>query len=215
MRIQPPSVIHVHVGARCLRPRPGIVFHRGRVLDPVDVTSREGLAVTTPARTVIALAASLRPAGLARVVEEARVQRLLSDADLLDALARSPGARGAAALRVLLSRTRPVGLTRSEAERRMLALIAKARLAPPQANRLVCGHEVDLLWPAARLIVEVDGFTFHRTRSAFERDRSRDAVLIASGYRVMRVTWRQLEREPVAVTARRAAALARPLDPKI
>ena len=61
--------------------------------------------------------------------------------------------------------------TSSEAERRLLELIRAARLPDPRTNVKVGGHEVDLLWPAQRLIVEVDGFAFHSTRAAFERDR--------------------------------------------
>jgi very-short-patch-repair endonuclease len=64
------------------------------------------------------------------------------------------------------------------------------------------------VWPSRHLIVEVDGFAFHSSRSSFERDRRRDAHLIAHGYRVIRVTWRQLTREPDAVVALLARALA-------
>jgi very-short-patch-repair endonuclease len=98
--------------------------------------------------------------------------------------------------------------TRSEAERRLLALIRAAGLPPPRTNVHVGPYEVDFLWPAHRLVVEVDGFAFHSSRAAFERDRRRDADLQARGLRVTRVTWRQLEREPHAVVARLAAALA-------
>ena len=61
--------------------------------------------------------------------------------------------------------------------------------------------EVDALWARERLIVELDGFAFHHHRTAFERDRARDAALQAAGYRVIRLTHRRLEREPVAVAA--------------
>ena len=54
------------------------------------------------------------------------------------------------------------------------------------------GHEVDLLWPQERLIVEIDGYAYHGSRAAFERDRRRDARLLAAGYRVLRVSWRQI-----------------------
>jgi very-short-patch-repair endonuclease len=74
-------------------------------------------------------------------------------------------------------------------------------------NVRVGGYEVDALWPAERLIVEVDGFAFHSARSSFESDRKRDAELTAAGYRVIRVTWRQLVEEPEAVVARLARAL--------
>ena len=75
-------------------------------------------------------------------------------------------------------------------------------------GRPVPGHEVDLLWQAERLVVEVDGFAFHGHRVAFEADRRRDATLVAAGYRVIRVTWRQLTEEPLAVVATLSAALA-------
>jgi very-short-patch-repair endonuclease len=69
--------------------------------------------------------------------------------------------------------------------------------------------EVDFLWPVERLIVEVDGFAFHASRHTFENDRRRDASLTARGFRIMRVTWRQIVAEPVAVAARIAQALVR------
>jgi very-short-patch-repair endonuclease len=71
------------------------------------------------------------------------------------------------------------------------------------------GHEVDFLWSVQRLIVEVDGFAFHSSRAAFERDRVRDAELTAAGYRVIRVTWQRLVNEPEAVIATLAAAQTR------
>lgn len=58
-------------------------------------------------------------------------------------------------------------------------------------------------------MVEVDGYAFHSSRAAFERDRVRDAELQAAGYRVLRVTWRQVTGEPEAVIARIAALLVR------
>jgi very-short-patch-repair endonuclease len=99
-------------------------------------------------------------------------------------------------------------LTRSEAEARLLSLIRTARLPAPSTNARLHGLEVDFLWPEQRLVVEVDGFTFHGDRAAFERDRERDATLVASGFRVIRVTWRQLVDQPLVVVARIASALA-------
>ena len=68
---------------------------------------------------------------------------------------------------------------------------------------------VDLLWAEQRLIVEFDGFGTHGSRSSFETDRRRDRHLVAAGYRVIRVTWLQLEDEPFALIAQIAAMLAR------
>jgi very-short-patch-repair endonuclease len=81
-------------------------------------------------------------------------------------------------------------------------------LPRPRSNQRVAGFEVDLVWAERRLIVEVDGYAFHGTRAAFERDRARDAALLAAGYRVLRVTWRHLTAEPERVVATLASALA-------
>lgn len=99
-------------------------------------------------------------------------------------------------------------VTRSEAERRLLALLRRAQLKPSATNTKLAGHEVDVLFADQRLVVEVDGYAFHRTRAAFERDRRRDADLAAAGFRVVRVTWRALTNEPEAVLARLAGALS-------
>ena len=78
-----------------------------------------------------------------------------------------------------------------------LALCDAATTSPsPETNDHVDGYEVDFVWPAERLIAELDGAAAHRTRRAFEEDRIRDAELTAAGYRVMRFTHRRLEREP-------------------
>ncbi len=66
---------------------------------------------------------------------------------------------------------------------------------------------VDFLWRDQRLIVETDGHRTHGTRQAFERDRRRDQRLTLAGWRVIRVTWRQLTREPDQVAAMLVALL--------
>ncbi len=75
-------------------------------------------------------------------------------------------------------------------------------------NTHLHGYEVDALWPAQRLIVEVDSYAHHSSRKAFESDRTRDAIHAAAGYRTLRVTWHQLTRTPELIAARLALALA-------
>jgi very-short-patch-repair endonuclease len=109
----------------------------------------------------------------------------------------------------VLTRHTPGGTrTRSDLEERMLSLCHSCRLPTPEVNVAVEGHERDFGWPQARLIVETDGWRAHGTRSAFERDRRRDADLVAAGWRVLRITHRQLETEPAWVARRLPAALA-------
>ncbi|MFL5859458.1 MAG: endonuclease domain-containing protein, partial [Solirubrobacteraceae bacterium] len=98
----------------------------------------------------------------------------------------------------------------SGAEERVLALIRAARLPEPLVNARVGGYELDFFWPQARFALEVDGFRFHAGRAAFERDRSKDRDLRNVGIDVMRVTWRQIEREPFALVA----SVARGLQPR-
>lgn len=90
----------------------------------------------------------------------------------------------------------------------MLFLCRSRRLPTPEVNATVEGYEVDFLWREAHLIVETDSWSAHGTRSAFERDRRRDAELTAAGWRVLRISYARLEREPVWVAQRIAAALA-------
>lgn len=94
---------------------------------------------------------------------------------------------------------REPSLTRSEAEARLLDLIRRAELPPPNTNVRLRGYEVDFHWPECRLVVEVDGYAFHGGRASFERDRRRDAALAIAGHRVVRLTWRRITGEPEAI----------------
>ena len=90
----------------------------------------------------------------------------------------------------------------------MLELIRRARLPEPETNVRIGGYEVDLLWREQRLVAEVDSWAFHSMRSSFEQDRRRDQVLVGKGWRAIRITGRQLVREPELVVATLATALA-------
>ncbi len=148
------------------------------------MTATKGLKVTTPQRTLQDLHPFLDPAAYERAVNEAQVLHLIPR-----------------------QHDEP-GITRLEAERRLRTLLRKAQLRPTATNTRIQGHEVDVVFHDQKLIVEVDGYASHGTRQAFERDRRRDAELAAAGYRVMRITWRQLKQEPEAVAARLGAAIA-------
>jgi very-short-patch-repair endonuclease len=136
-----------------------------------------------------------------------RAQLLARRSEFVSLLARRSSRPGTHALRALLDDGTPA-LTRSQAEERLLALIRAAELPAPETNIRIDRHEVDFLWREQRLIVEVDGFRFHSSRSAFERDRQRDTELSSQGFRVIRITWRQIVDRPEALIARLAKALA-------
>ena len=201
--------IHVTVVGHHRR-HPSIRLHRTTCLESRDVVKRDGLPLTSPARTLLDLAEAVPGRELERALAEAVRARLVRPAQLTSLLARSPGRHGARVLRDQLDSREGPALTRSEAEERLLSLARAARLPRPELNVRVTGHEVDFLWREVGLVVEVDGFAFHSSREAFERDRLRDAELQAHGFTVMRVTWRQLVDTPEALVARLAAALAWP-----
>lgn len=200
--------IDVTLIGRCPSRRPGIRAHRTARLDRVDVRQRHGLALTSPARTIVDLAAHVSPRELERVLADAAACRLASGAEVRAAFARAPRRRGAPALRKLVAATPK--LTRSEAERDFLGLIRSARLPEPQTNVRLGRFEVDCLWRAEGLVVEIDGFTHHSGARAYDRDRVRDDELEAAGYRVRRVTYSQIRDDPYATVARVARALAVP-----
>jgi very-short-patch-repair endonuclease len=185
-----------------------IRVHLVAALDHRDVRTVRGIPVTTPARTLLDLAAVVTTRELEQALAEAHARRLARRSDLLSLLARVGARPGAAPLRSLLDADTAPALTRSEAEERFLALIRKAELPPPEVNVRVGRHEVDFLWRQQGLVVEVDSFAFHSSRAAFERDRLRDAERGAAGFRVLRVTWRQIVDRPEALVARMATALA-------
>ncbi len=199
------GLIDVTVAGRETQAREGIRTHTAR-LHPRDATRHQGLPVTSAARTLLDLAATLPQRDLDRAVEQAEVQRRVSTHSLTEQLRRYPHHRGAAALTKAI-RTDPA-LTRSKLERRMLELVRAARLPEPKTNVKLGSWEVDLLWREQRLVVEVDGYTFHSSRRSFERDRRKDQELQAAGYRGIRFTWRQIIYEPEAVIAALAVALA-------
>jgi very-short-patch-repair endonuclease len=186
------------VGKDC-RDRPGLRVHRVRHLPPEEITQLDGIPATTPARTILDLAGAVSAGELERMVAGALRRGIAGDAELRALIARYPNRLGIARLRAILDASSSPAFTRSRAERRLLDLVRSARLPLPRVNVLVAGLEVDFLWPAHRLVVEVDGFAFHSSRFSFENDRRRDAKLIAGGFRVMRVTWRQLVEEPHAL----------------
>ena len=205
--IPSPEIVAVTLLDHHRSARPGIAVHRTKALHPADLRVHQGLPVTAPARAIIDYAAGASAAELERAMAQARVQRLLTDSHLRAAIDRVPHRKGVAAVKAMLDAEHDPAFTRRELERRFLNLIRAAQLPSPRVNARLHGFEVDFLWPQQRLVVETDGGQFHNHPRAFETDRRRDQILVANGYRVIRVTWRQLRDEPLAVVARLTMAL--------
>jgi very-short-patch-repair endonuclease len=212
MRATSAARVHVTVPTSAgLSQRRGIALHRSRDLRSVEVAHRDGIPVTAPARTLLDLAGMVAPGALERAVEEALVLRLFHLGALRAVLAAHPTRSGAAALAAIIASVHDEpSLTRSEAEALFLDLCAKHAIERPAVNARIEDLTVDFAWQAQRVVVEIDGHRYHGTRTAFERDRARDARLTLAGYRVVRFTYRRLIREPAAVASVVIGLLARP-----
>lgn len=192
----------------------GIRWHRVRLPEGTEVEIRDGIPCTSPARTLVDMAGRCGWASLRRLVEQAAILRLL-DVDEIDRILAQGRRLGAPRLRAVLAPWRsegePAPKLRSRLEARLLPRLVEEGLPRPRCNaRLqIDGHllEVDLLWEKQRLAIETDGEQTHGTRVAFQRDRWRDQLLVAAGYRTARVTWRQVVDEPGGVVRRIARML--------
>jgi very-short-patch-repair endonuclease len=197
--LRPSAATRVDVTVRGTggRKRPGLRVHRHATLLAAEITRHEGIPVTTPARTLLDLAASLPRRAVERALDQSAVLRLFDFTALCAAAEAHRGRPGAPLLSAVLEQ-HSVGstLTRSELEERFLRFCAERGIVSPRVNATVAGLEVDFYWPRPKLVVEVDGWAFHRTRAAFERDRRRDTRLAAAGIRVLRLTDRQLATTP-------------------
>jgi very-short-patch-repair endonuclease/predicted transcriptional regulator of viral defense system len=209
LRPHPPGPLDVTVVARGRRGPAGIRVHCVRALDPRDHLVRDAIPVTTVARALLDYAGASSAQQLRTALEAADRRDLLDTREIQACIARSPGRATRALTDALAALTGAAPWTRSELERAFLALIRAAGLPEPQANVLVAGHQVDFFWPAAGLVVEVDGYAFHRGRRSFESDRRRDTDMALAGLRTIRLTQRRIAREPERVQAELRVLLAR------
>jgi very-short-patch-repair endonuclease len=204
----PGPVVHVSVvGGRRLS-RAGVRAHGVNALPARHVRNVRGLQVTSPARTLVDVSPRSTPFRLERLLDDARIARIVTDSELDDALRAAPGHRGTKALRQLLAAERGTGYSRSDAERDLLRIVRDAGLPLPRRNVPILGRRRDAVWDAERVVVEVDGWTYHWTPRRTAADDHRDAELHLAGWEGMRLSARTVRERPALVAARIAAALA-------
>jgi very-short-patch-repair endonuclease len=193
--------------------REGIVSHEIALRED-ECLIEDGIPVTSPFRTIFDLAAVVGKRELERAWHEAEVRGLRDRVSLPMLLERYPGRRGARNLRALLESPEPVGWTRNDFEEAFLALLDASGLPRPRMNADLALRgrffEIDAVWEQQRIAVELDSRGVHGTKKRFESDRQRDRILLAEGWRTMRVTWRQLQEEPEAIAADLSLALGSP-----
>ncbi|TFG71709.1 MAG: DUF559 domain-containing protein [Solirubrobacterales bacterium] len=199
---------HHVISPKDRRNRRDLTVHQASGLHTLDLAAIASIPLTAPARSLLDFAVDAEPEVLEEVLSQARALRLLGPRELDQLRGRTPGHHGWGPLNRILTAERGPDFSRSEAERRLLALIRAAGLPLPRRNMRLHGLEVDFFWPEMGLAIEVDGFAYHGDRDAFERDRARDADLGSRGIEVSRFTWRQIVDRPHWVVARLSAAVA-------
>ena len=196
--------------------RKGIVGHVSAIADDEQAVV-DSIPATSVFRTIFDLAAVVELRELERALHEAEVQGLRDRVSLPMLLERYPRRRGARNLRAVLGSDEPVGWTRNDFEEAFLALIDAYGLPRPRMNADLSLRgrffEVDALWEEQRVALELDSRGVHGTPKRFESDRQRDRILVAEGWRTMRITWLQLQEEPGAIVEDLRLALASALYP--
>ncbi len=178
----------------------GIRTHRIKTLMSRDKTRHHDIPVTGPARTVLDCTASLSDERLPRFVNEALTTKYLKEAAFAEVLERYPSHPGTK--RLIPYATNKNGRTRSELEDMFVAFIERFGLPRPELNVPMNGRIVDAFFRAEGVIVELDGYEFHRTRAVFERDRKKDVDALVSGLLTVRITEDRLDRIPEEEAAR-------------
>lgn len=206
-RIRPSSRSRVDVCvARKSRSTVAIARHHATVPDDERAEER-GIPATSIHRTILDLAAVEPVEVVASMIREAEYRRLGDRLSLPQLLERYPRRRGTQRLRVALERVErlPPGTPVKPLEERFVPFLGRHGLPRPRLNDWILlearRFRVDCHWPADRLIVELDGWEGHRSRSAFRSDRARDRALHVAGFEVVRLTWAQLDDEPDQIAA--------------
>lgn len=190
-----PAAAEITVFCRASPRLQGVTVHRATLLVADDITVVDGFPATTPARTVVDLAATTHPVLLERMLDRCDPLEVDACLDRIGTASR----RGTRPLRAMLD-ARIGG--ESPLEQLWLRRLRRVGLPSPVLGyQLVVGDRVlvlDMAWPEHRVALEVDGWSTHGTRTQFDRDRERDLLATRAGWRVLRVTSRTPVREVVA-----------------
>jgi very-short-patch-repair endonuclease len=170
----------------------GVRTHRPRTLRLEDIVVVDGLRVTSPARTLIDLADFRKRRLLEKAIDQAEYHRLhLPLGEVHDRLRKRP--RAGLLKAVIATHVAGSTITESEAEELFLEIVRRAGMPMPAPQRNMWGRRRDFLWPAQRVVVEVDGRKAHDRGNAFERDAIRDAEVVINGHRPLRFTRRAVK----------------------
>ncbi len=170
------------------RRRPGVRAHQTTTLTRGDVTYRQGIRVTTVARTIADIARRLNDDELTRAIHEARRNRDLTDHGLARLYALCPRA-----VEVFDSEEAP---SRSIFQHTFRSFLELRGFPIPVFEADWHGYQVDAYYPDHTLIIELDGYRDHSLPDRFEADRERDELAITLDHATLRITWQRLTRKP-------------------
>lgn len=202
------DAIHIVTGLDRRVRLAGVRGHRSGALFDADLTTMQRVPVTTPARSIVDLSARLTQRQLGSAVDDAvrrRVMSLDSFRRCVARLAEAPGRRTSVLQELLAERLPGYNPGDSDLETRVLRLLVAQGFPPPaQQHRVRIGgrtFRIDLAYPVLRLAIELDGWEFHSSRSAFDEDRTRANLLVAHGWTVVRFTSRSTDEEILSCIA--------------
>ena len=177
-----------------------------------EITTHHGIPVTTPACTIVDLAARLPLREVERAINQADALEVIHVAELRETLDDMVPRAGLRVVKRLIDR-RTFRLTRSDLEAIFIPLSVRAGLGIPLTRQWVNGYEVDFYYPELGLVVETDGGRFHRTPSEQRADRRRDQAHTRAGLTPLRFTHGQVFYERADVEATLAAVGERLRNP--
>jgi hypothetical protein len=162
------------------------------------MTRRRGIPLTLPVRTFLDLVSGMGPRDLERAINEADKLDVIDADALRRSLDDHTGEPGVRPLRRILDK-HTFRLSDDELERLFRPLAVAAGLPVPLTKHLVDEFEVDFFWLDLGLVVETDGWRYHRTPSAQTRDAVRFQMHVAHGLTPLRFSHYQVKYEPAHV----------------
>jgi len=191
----PIEVLRASGGPR--NPRGELRLHQTRALPDDHVAQKEGIPVTSVERAFLDMAGRLDAKQQEHALVDADRSGMVRWNELQRMVRGWRGKKGIGRLRGVAMELDPRAAdTKSPLEVDFLALCREFGVSLPVVNVFVGPHEVDFLWPAPKVVVETDGYAYHRDRRAFEEDHKRTVALTAAGYEVHRATHRMLTWDP-------------------
>lgn len=187
---------------------PAFFVPRFRSFSTDDVVRLNGFPLTTVETTIAHLAADLGDQEFSDVFSEADRLNLIDDRAMARQISARRGLAGGPLLAAVAGDRDPnIGRTRSRLEVKLSRLLKDQDIERPEVNVMIEGHLADFVWRKQRLIVETDGYRYHRGREKFEKDAVTRNRLRSRGWTVLVYTYRMVTNNPIQVGDEIRAAL--------